>query len=167
MTPPAAFTGDVGHDFDPFAPDYLADPYPILEALRERVPVFYAPALDMWVVTRFAEIDEIFRNPARFSAANAQEPIYPLAPEARQILADGFGFTPSMSNCDPPKHTRIRAHNVRAFSARRMALLEPTIRERTRELVDRMLRASPADFIADLAFPLPALTIFTLVGFPD
>jgi len=30
-----------------------------------------------------------------------------------------------------------------------------------------MLRASPADFIADLAFPLPALTIFTLVGFPD
>jgi cytochrome P450 len=167
MTTPAASTGDVGHDFDPFAPDYLADPYPILDALRERVPVFYAPALDMWVVTRFAEIDEIFRNPARFSAANAQDPIYPLAPEARQILADAFRFTPSMSNCDPPKHTRIRAHNVRAFSARRMALLEPTIGERTRELVDRMLRASPADFIADLAFPLPALTIFTLVGFPD
>ncbi len=59
MTTPAAPTGDVGHDFDPFAPDYLADPYPILDALRERVPVFYAPALDMWVVTRFAEIDEI------------------------------------------------------------------------------------------------------------
>ena len=109
MTTPAASTGDVGHDFDPFAPDYLADPYPILDALRERVPVFYAPALDMWVVTRFAEIDEIFRNPARFSAANAQDPIYPLAPEARQILADGFRFTPSMSNCDPPKHTRIQA----------------------------------------------------------
>ena len=106
-----------------FAPDYLADPYPILDALRERVPVFYAPALDMWVVTRFAEIDEIFRNPARFSAANAQDPIYPLATEARRILADGFRFTPSMSNCDPPKHTRIRAHNVRAFSADGMALL--------------------------------------------
>ena len=75
MTTPTAPTGDVGHDFDPFAPDYLADPYPILGALRERAPVFYAPALDMWVVTRFAEIDEIFKNPARFSAANTQDPI--------------------------------------------------------------------------------------------
>ena len=105
MTTPAASTGDVGHDFDPFAPDYLADPYPILDALRERVPVFYAPALDMWVVTRFAEIDEIFRNPARFSAANAQDPIYPLAPEARQILAVANGSFVTMA-CRRRRTTR-------------------------------------------------------------
>ena len=154
-------------DFDPFSTDYLADPYPILARLREETPVFYAPALDMWVVSRFADVDEVFKDPERFSAAITQDPIYPLAPEARRILDEGFRPTKTMSNCDPPKHGRIRAHNVRAFSPRRMATLEPTIRERTFALVDRMLPKGRADLVAELAFPLPALTIFTLIGFPD
>jgi len=154
-------------DFDPFSADYLADPYPILNRLREHTPVFYAPELDMWVVTRFADVEEIFKDPERFSAAITQDPVYPLAPEARRILAEGFRPTPTMSNCDPPRHARIRAHNVRAFSPRRMATLEPTIRERTLALIERMLPKGRADLVAELALPIPALTIFTLIGFPD
>ena len=36
---------------------------------------------------RFAEVDAVFRDPARFSAAIAQDPVTPFAPEAREILA--------------------------------------------------------------------------------
>jgi cytochrome P450 len=157
----------VDHGFDPFSAEYLADPYPLLARKRDQGPVFYAPAIDMWVVTRYGEIDAIFKDGARFSAAIAQAPLFPLAAEAAAILRQGFGATPTMSNCDPPKHTRIRAHNMRTFSPRRMAVLEPTIRERTRQLVDAMASTHAADLIAALAFPLPALTIFTLIGFPD
>lgn len=157
----------VDHDFDPFDAAYLADPYPVLARAREATPAFHAPALDMWVVTRYADIAAIFKDPVRFSAAIAQAPLFPLGPEAAGILASGFGATPTMSNCDPPKHTRIRAHTTRAFSARRMAVLEPRVRERATALIDAMEPAGSADLVEQLAFPLPALTIFTLIGFPD
>ena len=95
--------------FDPFCADYLADPYPHLARARADAPVFYAADLDMWVVSRYADIEAIFTDPATFSAAIAQDPVFPLADEARTTLREGgvrAGAT--ISNCDPPKHTRIR-----------------------------------------------------------
>jgi cytochrome P450 len=154
--------------FDPLAPAYLADPYPIFEALREQAPAFFAPAIGMWVVTRYADIESIFRDPARFSARIAQDPLTPLSEDARSVLADGFRPSPTMSNCDPPKHGRIRAHNNAGFSPRRTAVLEPSVRAEAEALVGAMANRPDrrADLIPALAFPLPAHTIFTLVGFP-
>ena len=101
--------------FDPFSADYLADPYPLLARARTDAPVFYAADLDMWVVSRYADIEAIFTDPATFSAAIAQDPVFPLADEARTTLREGgFRAGATMSNCDPPKHTRIRRHNLRA-----------------------------------------------------
>jgi len=76
-----------------------------------------------------------------------------------------------MSNCDPPKHGRIRMQNMKSFSARRLAALEPTVRDRCSELVDRLLARidaeGSADLVEELAFPLPAVVVFALIGFPD
>jgi cytochrome P450 len=74
--------------FDPFSPDYQADPYAVLESLpKERV--FYAPAIDYYVVTAHEDIEAVFRDPVTFSAGAAQLPLVPLVPEAQQILLDG------------------------------------------------------------------------------
>jgi len=122
--------------FDPFSADYLADPYPHLARARADAPVFYAADLDMWVVSHYADIEAIFTDPATFSAAIAQDPVFPLAEEARTTLREGgFRAGATMSNCDPPKHTRIRRHNLRPFSARRTAALEPRVRAAAEELV--------------------------------
>jgi cytochrome P450 len=152
---------------DPFAPEYLHDPYPVVAALREDAPVAYAPEIDMWVVSRYADVDAVFRDPATFSAAIAQAPLVPLSDDARAILAEGFRPAQVMSNLDPPEHGRIRKHTSRAFSARRMALLEPTIRARTTALVDAFAARGEAELVRELTFPLPAATIFTMIGFPD
>lgn len=158
----------VHEGFDPLDRDYLADPYAVFSRVRTETPVFYAPSIGMWVVTRHADIDAIFRDPLRFSAVIAQEPLSPLADEARAVLAEGFSPSPTMSNCDPPKHGRIRAHNNTAFSPRRIAVVEPQVRSKAGELVDAMAaRPGRADLVTDLAFPLPAHTIFRLIGFPD
>jgi len=78
----------------------------------------------MWVVARFADVDAVFRDPARFSAAIAQDPLTPLSADARTILAAGFRPPKVMSNADPPEHgPDSRAHHARV-SARRMAVLE-------------------------------------------
>jgi len=151
---------------DPFDPVFLADPYPSLGELRADGPVFYSPVLEMWIVTRHADVEAIFHDPETFSAAIAQDPIYPLAERTRAVLANGFRASATMSNCDPPKHTRIRRYNVRSFSARRLAALEPRVRDKAAELIDAMLLDPEFDVVAGLTFPLPAYMIFSFIGFP-
>jgi cytochrome P450 len=121
----------------------------------------------MWVVTRYADINAVFLNPTVFSAAIAQAPLAPLSAEAQQVLAEGhFRPKPTMSNLDPPQHARIRQHNVKTFSARRLATLEPGIYRKTEQLIDAFVQTGRVDLISGLTFPLPAHTIFTLIGFP-
>lgn len=50
--------------FDPLSPKFLADPYVMMAALPlADAPVFYAPSMGYYVVTRHADIDEVFRDP--------------------------------------------------------------------------------------------------------
>jgi hypothetical protein len=52
------------------------------------------------------------------------------------------------------------------MSPRRLRALEPIVREWATQQLDTMIAAGRADVVADLAFPLPALTGFSLLGFP-
>ncbi len=152
--------------FDPLSDEYLQDPYPLYARLRQEAPVFYAESIDMWVVTRADDIEAIFRD-QRFSAAIAQDSVFPLAPEVSTVLAEGgFGAAPTMSNCDPPKHGRIRKQNMKAFSVRRIQVLEGPVRATASELIERMAPNRSADLVAELSHPLPATMIFRLIGFP-
>jgi cytochrome P450 len=94
-------------------------------------------------------------------------PDFSPADEARTALRDGgFRAGATMSSADPPKHTRIRRHNLRAFSARRTGALEPKVRAKAEELATRMVSGRRFDVVEELTFPLPAYMIFTLIGFP-
>jgi cytochrome P450 len=85
----------VDETFDPLSPDYLADPYAILAALPHREqPVFYAPAIGYYVLTRYDDIAAVFRDPASYSAAVAQAPLGPITERAQKILL-GACWTPS------------------------------------------------------------------------
>jgi cytochrome P450/ferredoxin len=157
----------VVHDFDPIAADYLADPYPFLAGLRAEQQVFYAPGLDVYVVTRYADIDRILMDPETFSSANTVTPLWPVDKEAKAILARAFERVPTLSNADGPRHARMRRHVARSLSPRRIKMLWSAVEEEAARLLDRVLAADPADFYAEFAYPLPALTAFRLLGFPD
>jgi cytochrome P450 len=65
------------------------------------------------------------------------------------------------------EHARMRRLLSPAFSARRMARLQPRIRQIVAELLDQMLtRTPPVDFHEAISFPLPALVICELLGVP-
>jgi cytochrome P450 len=153
--------------YDPFGVEFLRDPYAIFSQLRVEAPVAYAPAIDMWTVTDFEDVAAIFKDPETFSAAIAQSPLDPIAPEAQNILSEGFRPLAVMSNLDPPEHARIKRHTSRAFSARRISFMETVIRERASALVEALPARGEVDLVATLAFPLPAVTIFKMIGFPD
>jgi cytochrome P450 len=169
--PPATRPGGcpVDHDFTPFDPDYLRDPYPQLERMSVEQPIFYAEKLGYLVVTRYDDIIEVFKNPDVFSSENVQDPIFPVCEAAQQVLA-AKDYNPQavMSNRQQPDHTRIRKYTRDGFSARRMKILEPYIREGSEELISRMLdKGAPAEFVSSFAHPLPGQIIFRFIGFPE
>jgi cytochrome P450 len=147
-------------------PEFLADPYVIFRDLRAE-PVFFAPELNAFVVTRFAEVDEVMAHPERFSSSITLTPLTTPSEEAQAILADvDYYRPPNLINADAPRHTMVRKFVQEAMSPRRLRALEPVVREWAAEQIVRMVDMGRADVFAELAFPLPALTGFQLLGFP-
>ena len=155
-------------NWSPLDEDYLVDPYPIANALRDEHPVFYAPELGHVVVTRMEDIDEVFMNPDVYASTNVQDPIYPLADAAAAVLATpDFNPVAVMSNKPEPDHGRIRVYTRQGFSNRRLKSLEGYMRDRATVLLDKMIAdGSPAEYVTALAFPLPAEIVFRFLGFP-
>ena len=158
----------VDPDFDPLSDAYLADPMAVLKAMpAEQHPIFFAPRLGYYVVTGYAETDHVFRHPEIFSAANTQQPLAPLVPEAQEILRGaGHRPQPSMVSLDPPAHGRLRGPAARAFTPRRVESMVPTIETTVTELLDAIGDAPRFDLVACLAYPLPATVIFAMMGVP-
>jgi cytochrome P450 len=159
----------VREDFDPLSSAYLADPYAVLASLAVReTPVFYAPSIDYYVVTRYADVESVFLDPSTYSAGAAQLPLVALVPEAVRILAEGgHRPQPSMVSLDPPAHTRLRRPTSRAFTPRRVAQMEPRIRATVDTLLDAVDATAPFDLVAALAFPLPSTIVFSFMGVPE
>src|SRR5499426_1655592 len=155
-------------DFDPLSTSFLADPFAVLRSLPSDTQVFYAPSIDYYVVTRYADIEAVFLDPETYSAATAQLPLAQLVPEAVQILlGGGHKAQPSMVSLDPPAHTRLRSPTARAFTPRRVAEMEPRIRATVDRLLDAVDPSVPFDLVSTLSFPLPATIIFSFVGIPE
>src|SRR5919199_1293269 len=162
-------TCPVHEHFDPLAEDFLADPYAVMASLPlSETPVFYAPSIDYYVVTRYADIEAVFLDPGTYSAAAAQLPLVTLEPEATEILlAGGHRPQPSMVSLDPPAHTRLRRPTSGAFTPRRVAEMEPRVRATLHELLDAVDPSEPFDLVRALTFPLPATVVFSFMGVPE
>src|SRR4029077_6390268 len=124
--------------------------------------------LDYWVVTRYHDIRHIFQTPRLFSAVNTLAPLQPIFPAAGRLLAEGgFRPVPTLTNSDPPGHSRVRRLTNVAFTPRRVAAMEPFVRELTGRFLQERLSSGRADLVRDLAWDLPALVIFRVLGIPD
>jgi cytochrome P450 len=156
----------VNHGFSMMDPEFVADPYAQCPELLQQ-PVFYAPDLDAYIVTRYRDVDAILPDTERFSSSNTVAPITKPSDEAMAVLAEAdYRFQPNLINADPPRHTKVRKFVADAISPKRLRALEPVVREWAADQIDVMLAKGRADIFADLAFPLPALTGFSLIGFP-
>jgi cytochrome P450 len=170
MTMTAAVPGcPVDESFDPLSPEFLADPYAVLATRPGNgAPVFFAPSIGYYVVTRYRDVEQVFRDPASYSAAVTQAPLVPITPEAQQILlAGGHKPQPSMVSLDEPEHARLRKPAARAFSMKRVTAMIPAIEATAARLLDGVAGRAEFDLVATLAFPLPANVVFSLMGVPE
>jgi cytochrome P450 len=173
MTQPAPQTATcpVSHfaqSFNPFADPYLADPPAYLRQARGEEPVFYAPELDAYVVTRYDDIRAVMRDTDTFSPRNVLEPVTGLYPSSIAKLVDmEIGNGPILVNEDEPIHTERRRRLSGHFLPEWAAKLEPWIRSLVTTYLDTVVRRGRADIVKDLAWEIPALVAFKLMGVPD
>jgi cytochrome P450 len=156
----------VDASFDPLSAGFLADPFAILA--EGKPAVFFAPSIGYYVLTRYADIEAVFRDNETYSAAAAQAPLAPLAPEAQQILlTGGHQPQPSMSSLDEPAHARLRKPAAHAFSMKRVTAMIPAMRAAAAGLLDAVAGEPEFDLVPALSFPLPANIVFSLMGVPE
>lgn len=154
--------------FDPFGEEYQQDPAGALAASRAHEPVFYSPDLDYWVVSRYADIKEAFRDTRAYSAAIALDPLTPLGPEARERLASyDFAPGPVLVNEDPPLHLRRRKELAPPLAAAEVAKLEDRIRALVTRYIDGFASRGHADMVDDLLWEVPAIVGLIVAGVPD
>ncbi|MBI2169910.1 MAG: cytochrome P450 [Actinobacteria bacterium] len=145
--------------YDPYDYAIHDDPYPTYTRLRDEAPVYRNDDLGFWALSRHADVGAAFRDPARFSSAEGVT-LDPAAtgPHAHRTM--------SFLALDDPRHGRLRGLVSRGFTPRRVAELEPHIRELTRSYLDPLVDADSFDFIADFAARLPMDVISELMGVP-
>ncbi|MFC4943736.1 cytochrome P450 [Pseudonocardia sp. GCM10023141] len=153
---------------DLLSPAAVADPYPLLAALREHDPVHWSERYRSWFVTRFDDVSAALRD-ERFSS----DRIAPYrrakldVPEADQAVRAAFGVLEDwMVFKDPPDHTRLRKLLSRAFTPRAVDRMRPRIVELVDELLAAIVARGRADLVGDLAYPLTASVIAEMLGVP-
>ncbi|MGN6792202.1 MAG: cytochrome P450 [Streptosporangiaceae bacterium] len=141
-------------------------PYEQFSWLREHAPVYwhaYGGAdgwPGFWAVTRHEDIAYLSRHPEIFSSARRLV-VFGEVPEAGAAMQRLM-----MLNMDPPQHTRQRAFVNRGFTPRMIGRLEDHITQICEDLIDDVRGRGTADFVTDIAAPLPLQVICELVGAP-
>jgi cytochrome P450 len=133
--------------------DMRRNPYPMYDQIRDASPVIYDARSDLWMIFDYEGVKRALTDDGAFSsdlAATANQPT-----------------PPWMIFFDPPRHTKLRALIMRAFTPRIVANLEPRIRELSRELLEPTMERGAMDFAADFAIPLPLMVIAEMIGIPS
>jgi cytochrome P450 len=147
-------------ELNPFSPEFQADPYPIYARFRSEAPVHRVEimGLSLWVLTRYADVVTLLRDP-RFSAAAVPRELMP--PE----LFEGNIFYK-----DAPDHTRLRGLLNGAFNRQTIEGMRPRVQQIADELIDQHLRRHACrgamEVIDDFAMPLSLTVVTEVLGVP-
>jgi len=145
---------------DPFADDFLRDPFAGHGELREAGPVVWLKRYGVWAMARYAEVHEALRDWETFCSS------------AGVGLSDFRKEKPwrppsLLLEADPPEHSRARKAVARALTPRTVRSLRPDFAQAADDLVRELLARGSVDGVRDIAEAFP-LRVFPLaVGLTD
>jgi len=147
--------------FNLFDPEFLFDPFPIYDLMRESAPVYWFEPARLWYATRHDDVENALKDARRFSSRRTQNIIDSQVSEPESDRYEPL--TRTLSNWmvlkDPPEHTRSRAVVAKAFTSRAVEQMRPRIEEIVERLLDRVERAGRMDVVLDYAGGIPIAVI--------
>ena len=142
------------------SPDFfIGDPYPAYKELRATSPVVWNDVTKFWALLKYEDIRYVSSNPALFTSTKGITIPDPVLPE-NPVQEGNLIFT------DPPRHRQLRKLINTGFTRRRVAVLEPKIREIVYRLFADVQPGSTFEFAEGIAAPLPTRMIAELLGAP-
>jgi cytochrome P450 len=145
--------------YDPFDFDIDTDPYPIWKRLREERPLYYNERYDFYALSRFEDVERALVDWRTYSSARGT--VLELIKSGVEIPRGSIIFE------DPPDHDLYRGLLSRVFTPRKMAAIEPKVREFCARCLDPLVGTGGFDFIRDLGAQMPMRTIGMLLGIPE
>jgi linalool 8-monooxygenase len=168
-------TGNTIHD-ETIPPDFLlhknfdnGHPLELYKQLREVGPVCWGPmtegCLGAWLITGFAEADEVSRDPTRFCSA-----------QGFQFEDQKFqSFGPQIANAmdalmikmDPPEHSYFKKLLLPYLSPSSIERSRPYARQILRSMFEDVQEASAINLVDELCAEFPIKILGELMGVPE
>ena len=145
--------------WDPYDPKYFADPYPTFRRLREEAPIYYNEQYDFYAVSRYDDVQRGLGDRDTFISGRGGVLEY-----IKQNIPIPRGM---FIMEDPPLHTIHRGLLTRVFTPKKMAALEPQIRNFCARALDPLVEGGEFNFIEDLGKEMPMRVIGMLLGIPE
>jgi len=160
-------------EFNPVSPEVLECPFPFYEALHAEAPVYFVPAMNIAMVSKYDLLQEVVHDPATYSSAMPTGPAdlvrqdeADLDPELREYRRRAQNASRTLLSADPPEHGRYRSIVNKAFAARRVAGMEDYVREIVTGLIDEFIADGKVDLVTQFADRLPMSVIADQIGVP-
>ena len=151
-------------------PEYLKNPYPELNRIRQIAPVHHDSASDVYFVLGHHEFGLMTKAPEMgrdtklwtngWSTAENEE----RDPISYQLFSE---FHRQMVNMNPPDHQRMRTVYEKAFLAGNIKQLLPMIEAECQLLLDDLPEDTPVDFMTTFANHLPLRVSRNLFEIPS
>jgi cytochrome P450 len=153
----AAAQSDLDGDFDHLDPDWIADPYPIWDEMRQNCPIAHTDKFNgVYFPSRYADVRAIAYDTEHFSSRRVVVRAEP--PESPPI-------NPPITS-DPPVHRAHRKLLLPVFTPDAIRRHEPYARAVCHELIARLTGKEKCDGAADYAQHLPVGTTAHMLGVP-
>jgi cytochrome P450 len=158
-TPPV---NDWTTDYDILDPEYVTNPYPVWDDLREQCPFARSERWGgSWMPTRYADVFAVAHDIEHFSSRDVG--VLTIAPGDTKPQID---IPVPPIDADQPDHTWTRRLLLPWFSHTKVAEYEPMTRELCSSLIDGFIESGRADGAADYAQQIPVRVIAHVLGVP-
>ncbi len=141
-------------EYNPYAADVQANPYPVWKRMRDEAPVYHNPVMNFWALTRYDDVLAAFLDAKTFISGEGV---------TLEGVDKGGG---GLIQLDDPEHTMYRKLLSRVFTPRRVADLEPFIRRVAGEYLDKAREQDCFDLVQDFSLRMPLDVISELLGIP-
>lgn len=131
---------------------FYIDPFPVWEQLRKEQPLFYDAIDNRWLLTRYDDVTEVFRNHEVYSARPYE-----------RIFSDVIG--PTMVQMDGKDHDIRRSIVAPVMVGKKLEQdYQPMINDVVVELLAALPKKGQVDAIKAITSPLPLKIIARMLG---
>jgi hypothetical protein len=134
--------------------DWADDPYPLYRMLRDEAPVYFDEGCAAYVITRYDDVAEVFRDHRHFSSRALVE------------IEGGREQMSPIKEADPPAHTFRRRIVAPLFTIGQMRKRTGYFQAVAREVLSGVEDGSEVEVSSQIAIPLAARVTCDLLGIP-